>query len=434
MRRPLVLVSMLLGLLLVAPAYGDDDEDDKPVRPPTKVTQTLSADTYKKMEAVQQAFDAKDYAAALSGLDGIRAEEDKLNDYEKATLYNLYAAVYYAQDKPAKAIDAYTMVLKQPELPEAIRNNTLFALAQMHFVTEDYDKAVVVLKQWFEVVPEPSADAYMLLAQAYYQQEKYAESERQILDGLRLATERRQTPKENWLALLRAVYYELDNYERSAKVLEILVRLYPKETYFLQLSGMYGLMGDQKAQLATLHAANEAGMVSKQADLLNLARLYLVEEAPYPAVELLAEGFEDKRIKREAETLQLYAQALALAKEYEKQIPVLQELAELTGKSQHYVYLGQAQSELGRWGAAVESFEAALDGKDIDDADSIRMQLGTALFNAGQLAAARRTFLAAADSEKHAETAANWIKFVSAEIERQRALSAAPGEAAQPAG
>jgi tetratricopeptide (TPR) repeat protein len=434
MRRPLVLVSMLLGLLLVVPAYGDDDEDDKPVRPPTKVTQTLGADTYKKMEAVQQAFDAKDYAAALRGLDGIRAEEDKLNDYEKATLYNLYAAVYYAQDKPAKAIDAYTMVLEQPELPEAIRNNTLFALAQMHFVTEDYDKAVVVLKQWFEVVPEPSADAYMLLAQAYYQQEKYAESEQQILDGLRLATERRQTPKENWLALLRAVYYELDNYERSAKVLEILVRLYPKETYFLQLSGMYGLMGDQKAQLATLHAANEAGMVSKQADLLNLARLYLVEEAPYPAVELLAAAFEDKRIKRETETLQLYAQALALAKEYEKQIPVLQELAELTGKSQHYVYLGQAQSELGRWAAAVESFEAALDGKDIDDADSIRMQLGTALFNAGQLAEARRTFLAAADSEKHAETAANWIKFVSAEIERQRALSAAPGDPAQPAG
>ncbi len=428
MRMRIATVAVMLAVLLGPGAAGQARaaEKDKPVKPPTKQTQTLRADTYKKLEVVQQAFDAKDYAGALAGLDALKATEAKLNDYERATLYNLYAAVYYAQDDTQKAIAAYGTVLQQPGLPEGLRDSTLFALAQLYFVIEQYDQAVTTLKQWFAVVPEPSADAYVLLAQAYYQQQKYAEAEAQIIQGLRIAKARQQQPKENWLALLRAVYYELGQYDRSAKVLEILIGLYPKESYYLQLSGMYGLLGNQKAQLATLHAAYQAGMVSKESELLNLARLYLVEEAPYPAVQLLTQGFKDQQLQVNEQNLMLYAQALSFAKEYERQVPVLSKLAQMTGQSRHYLYLGQAQSELGQWAAAAASFRGALDGKGVEDADSVRMQLGTALFNAGRLQEARRMFAAAAASEKYAEAAANWMKFVAAEIERQRAFSAAP--------
>lgn len=432
MSKRVSIAALLLGLALVGVGSVQAAEKERPVKPPTKTTQTLRMDTYKKLEVVQQAFDAKDYAAALAGLNEIKAKEEKLNDYEKATLYNMYAAVYYAQDNTPKAIEAYSTVLKQPNLPEGLRDSTLFALAQMYFVIEQYDKAVAVLKKWFEVAQDPSADAYVLMGQAYYQQQKYKDAEREILQGLKVAKAKQQAPKENWLALLRAVYYELDDYARSAKVLEILIGLYPKESYYLQLSGMYGLMENQKAQLATLHAAYEAGMVTQQPELLNLARLYLVEEAPYPAVRLLKKGFDAHAIEHSAETLQLYAQALSFAKEYEAQIPVLEQLAELTGEAKHYTYLGQAQSELGKWKEAVSAYEQALKGKNVDDAASIRMQLGTALFNAGRLQEARRTFVASSESEKYAGSAANWVKFVSSEIERREALNATPGRAPKP--
>ncbi|MEC9362993.1 MAG: hypothetical protein VYC42_07190, partial [Pseudomonadota bacterium] len=67
---------------------------------------------------------------------------------------------------------------------------------------------------------------------------------------------------------------------------------------------------------------------------------------------------------------------------------------------------------------------------DLDDPDGIRMQLGTAQFNAGRLSDARRTFIAASESDKHGETASNWIKFVGAEIERKRAMVQMPDEPA----
>ena len=421
-----VLAAILLaGVTSLSPAA-----QDKPTKPQTKQTQFISQAVFKDLEKAQQAIDAKDYAGAITALDVVKAKGDKLNDYERATLYNLYAAVYYNQDDTPKAIASYIEVLKTPNLPEGLRDSTLFALAQMYFVTEDYPKAIQVLNRWFETVPEPSADAYVLLAQAHYQLSDFQKAEKALIDALKLAKQKQQAPKENWLALLRAVYYELGDYAKAAKVLEILVASYPSESYVLQLSGMYGLMGEQTKQLATLHAGYLGGMVTKKGDLLNLARLYLVEDVPYPAVQLLTKAFRDQVIEPEAETLQLYAQALALAQEREAQIPVLKRLAEMTGEARHYAFLGQAQAEAGNWQAAIDAFQSALKGKDLDDPDGIRMQLGTAQFNAGRLSDARRTFIAASESDKHGETASNWIKFVGAEIERKRAMVQMPDEPA----
>ena len=218
------------------------------------------------------------------------------------------------------------------------------------------------------------------------------------------------------------MYYELDEIPKAAKVLEILVTRFPSESYYLQLSGMYGLMGNQTAQMATLHAAYLGGMLSKASDQLNLARLYLVEGAPFPAIQLLSTGFRDQRIEVDADNLQLYAQALSFAREYEAQVPVLKKLAGMTNEAEHYLYLGQALNELGRWDEAIEAFEGALNGEALDDIAAVRMQLGTAQFNAGQLRAALRTFISLQNDDAIGTAAANWVKFVSAEIERQKVL------------
>ncbi len=207
MRLPVKLLPalLILGSLVMAEAALSADEKKKPVRPPTKQTQVIRAETFKKMEEAQKAYEAKDYAAALRSLDALKAKFDKLNDYEKATLWNFYAAVYYGQDDAAKAREAYINVLKQPNLPEGLRNNSLYALAQLYFIAADYDKAIAVINKWLGVVQDPQPDGHVLIAQAYYQQQKYAQTEKSLLEALRIAKARQQAPKENWLALLRAV-------------------------------------------------------------------------------------------------------------------------------------------------------------------------------------------------------------------------------------
>ena len=401
------------------------EKKEKPVPPPTKQTQVIRAETYKGMEVAQKAYEAKDYAGAITALDGLKAKEAKFNDYERATLYNLYAAVYYAQDNVPKAIEAYITVLKQPNLNDALRDGSLYALAQLYFISEQYPKAIAVVKKWLSASANPSPEGYALLAQANYQIQKYAEAEQALVQSLRISKERGVAPKESALSLLRAIYYERKEYAKAAKVLEILVTQYPgKSAYWQQLAGMRGLLDQQREQTTLMHAAYRGKLLTSESDLLNLARLYMVQDAPYAAVRLLTQGMRDKAIKPSTQNLELYAQALAMSREYEKQIPVLKKLAELSGESKHYIYLGQAYNELGQWAEAVTAFRSGLKAKNMDKTADVQMQLGTALFNANRYAEARQSFVAAQQSPTLAQQAGQWVKFVDQEIERRQAVGA----------
>lgn len=421
--RMLAIVAAVVMVVGTADYAVAADKKGKAVPPPTKQTGVIRAETYKKMEVAQKAYEAKDYGGALKALDELKAGEAKLNDYERATLYNFYAATYYAQDKMPQAIESYVAVLKQPNLPDGLRDSSLYALAQLYFIGEKYDKAIAVVQKWLSVVPEPSPEGYALLAQAYYQTQKYAEAEKALVTSMKISKERGQAPKEPALALLRAIYYERKDYDKAAKVLELLVGLQPtKGTYWQQLAGMRGLMDQQREQVRVMHAAYRARLLTSESDLLNLARLYLVSDVPYPAVRMLAQGMKDKSIQVNADNLQLFAQALAMAKEYKQQIPVLKKLAEMTGEAKHYVYLGQAYNETGDWKNAADAFSAALKAKDLDKPADAHMQLGTALFNANQFVEAKRQFAAAAESPTLAQSAGNWIKFVDQELARRDAV------------
>jgi len=423
--RKNILSSILVAVISLGIVAVDakDKDKGKPVPPPTKQTGVIRAETYKKMEVAQKAFEVKDYKGSLVALDTLKLTEGKLNDYERATLYSLYAATYYALDNTPKAIEAYTTVLKQPNLPEGLRDSSLYAMAQLYFITEDYPRAIKVVNKWLSVVAEPSPEGYALLAQAYYQTQKYAEAEKALTTSLKISKERGQVPKEAALALLRAIYYERKDYGKAAKVLEILVSSHPdKGSYWQQLAGMRGLMDQQRQQLVLMHVAYRGKLTSAEPDMLNLARLYMVQDAPYAAVRLLSTGLKSKAIKASTENLQLFAQALALAKEYEKQIPVLKKLAEMTGEAKHYSYLGQAYNETGDWKSAAAAFRSALKAKNLDKPADAHMQLGTALFNDNQFSEARAEFVASANSPDLAQAAGNWIKFVDQEIARREAV------------
>lgn len=419
-----ILAAMSLLALCASSASADSR---KPEKPQTKVTQTLRAETYKSMEAAQKAFEAKDYKGAEHSLDPLKAKFDKLNDYEKATLWNLYAAIFRAQEDNKRAIEAYFNVLKQNNLPEGLRNDALFSLAQTYFVVDDYNNAIKALNKWFAVSTDPQPDAYVLLAQAYYQLQKYDQAKGPILKAMSIAKQRNQPYKENWLALLRAVFYELKDYPNATKVMEVLVSLYPKNSYFMQLAGLYGLANDQRKQADLMNAAYTGGFVSNPGDLLNVARLYMAEGAPQRAVELMLAKLRDKTLQINPEILQLLAQAMALAKDTDQSIPVLTKLAEMTGESKHYNYLGQAYIMSGDWGKAAGAFQLALNGKDVSSPDSIRMQLGMALYNDKKTVQARDVFKAIPSTSPNAESASNWVKFINTEIERNDALKSRSG-------
>jgi len=416
------LLSLILATILIsAPAWGADD-DDKRRKPPTKVTEKLSPEVYQKIEEAQTALEEKRFNDAEAAMNELKAKGDKLNDYEKAQTYNFLAAIHYEQGRTQATIEDYIQILKLENAPEQIRNNALFRLAQLYFVEEDYAKSVRILDEWMSRVDSVRPEAHMLKAQAYYQLEQYDQAEGPVITAMTEAKRRNQPLQENWLALLRAIYYEQGKYKSAVKVLSELVERWPNPNYYKQLAGMLGLMGQQEGQLYVMHAAYSAGMLESESEILNMARLYMAEDAPYPATEVIQQGFANGSIEENAENLQLLAQAMALAKDHEGQIPVLEKAARLSGEARQYLYLGQAQVALYRWADAAESLNKALSIGGLERTGSVYMQLGTAYFNLERYGPALQAFKEARAYEDYASQARQWVAFVNQEIKRQRAI------------
>lgn len=417
-----ILSALLISFMLAVPVYAEDEDERR--KPPTQKTEKLSRDVYEKLAEAQTALEEKNNAGAQAILDALLTKGDALNDYEKAQIYSFYASLHYEAGDLDATIEDYKKIIRLEKVPKQLKDNALFRLAQLFFVQEKYAASIKVLDAWMKKQESVLPDAYILKAQAYFQIENYEGAKEAALAALKEASKRKQKPKENWLALLRAVYYELEDYKSAAKLLEMLIAHYPKPSYYKQLAGMYGLMDQQQKQLQVMHAAYVAGMLESEGEILNMARLYMAEDAPAPAIAVLESAFEKGLVdKEDPENLQLLAQGMSLAQDHESQIPVLTQLAELSGEATHYLYLGQAQIALSRWADAAKSLRSALkQGKDLKDRGNVQIQLGMALFNAGKLREARRVFIDASADAKVGQKASNWVKYVDSEMLRKSAI------------
>jgi tetratricopeptide (TPR) repeat protein len=130
---------------------------------------------YEKLAEAQAAAEAKDLATAAKILDGMLAgrRDNELNSYELANVYNLYAFIHYSREDYDGALQAYENVVRQPDIPLAMEINTRFTIAQLYFVQERWQDGIAALNKWFEMTDTPNANAYVLLAQGYYQLKDY---------------------------------------------------------------------------------------------------------------------------------------------------------------------------------------------------------------------------------------------------------------------
>jgi len=388
----------------------------------TKETVAMSQSVYEDLTEIQELIEAKDYASAQRMIDELKGKKG-LTPYELAQIWNITAYSYYLQEKYAEAIRAYDQVMAQPELPEALMLSALKTKAQLQFTLEDYDAALVTVRQLMAAVPEPSADVLMLEGQALFQLARYDEALTPIKAAIDMYREQGQVPKENWLLLLRVIYFEQKNYDAMIGVVEELIVHYPKDTYILTLAGIYSELGDTKKQLALTEVLYEKGFINTTSHITNLANLYLLHGLPYKAAVLLETEMNEKIVEANERNLRLLSQAWYQAREDAKAIPPLEQAAKLSNDAELYVRLAQAYINLEEWGEAAAAVQQALKVGGLKRTDTANIMLGMALFNQKQLEQARRAFSVAASDNRSQRAATQWIAYVDSEIKRRELMS-----------
>jgi tetratricopeptide (TPR) repeat protein len=396
------------------------DDKDKGKSRKTKETVAMSQQVYEKLTKVQELVENQDYATAQKLINDMT--ERKLSDYERAQVFNLSAYSYYLQERYPEAIKAYDEVLKQPDLPEALMMSTLKTKAQLQFTQEDYEGALITIRQLMASIEEPSADVYMLEGQALFQLARYVEALVPIKTAVDMFRDQGHKPKENWLLLLRVIYFEMKDYDNMTDVVLELIAYYPKDTYILTLAGIYSELGDTKKQLVLTEVLYEKGFLHGSSHATNLANLYLLHGLPYKAATILQKEIDAKVVDANERNLRLLSQAWYQAREDQKAIPPLRAAAEMSDDGELYIRLAQSHINLEQWKSAATAAQKGLKLGGLKRNDQANIMLGMALFNQKRLEQARRAFQRASQDNRSKRTAVQWIAYVDSEIRRRELM------------
>ena len=371
---------------------------------------------YTQLALAQQTADAGDKAKGLLILDEVKERIEQLNSYEKAMLWNFYGFMYYGNDDVTNAIVSFEQVIAQEAIPDTLYLSTTYSLAQLASQQGDYVKSLKFLKAWQANSGEAlQAPQHMLFAQVYYQDKKFNKSIQHIDQAIALAKAKNKLAKENWLTLQRAAYYELKQPVMVTKVMEELVRYYQKPEYWLQLSSMYGEIGEEKKQLATMETAWQAGYITKSTDIVMLAQLYLFNQLPYKAARLLDDAIGDGLVVAAERHMQLMAQAYVMAKEDDKAIPVLKKGSEIAENGLFDEQLAQTFINTEKWRFAITAAKKAIQRGGLTNEGNMHLALGMAHFNLDEFSEALDAFNQAKSFNNAKKTAKQWLSYVEKE-------------------
>ena len=364
--------------------------------------------------------------AALDELKKIEKRCDGCNKYELSQIYNYFAWIYYSLEDTASAVNYYKKVIAQsPDIPIGLELQALKYVSQLSFTIDKFDDSILYLDKYIALADDVGADIYQLRASICYQKDDKACALRDINKAIGMVEGRDKIADEQWYTLQNALYLDKEDYKSSVPILEKMVRHFPKTSYWVQLSSVYGVLGRDKDQLHAMDAVYVMGGLEKSQDLVNLAYMYLGEGVPYKAAVILEKGMKAKKIERSDKYLEVLAVAWSQAKDLDKAVPVLIELGDRYDSGDAYSRLTGVYLDMDKNKEAVDAGLIALKKGNAKNPGEIHTNLGIAYMELKKFDKAIDSFEKALKSPKHKQFASSCLKFAKNEKKRSEALAAA---------
>ena len=387
----------------------------------TRQVQALRERVFQALAKAQEKMDADDYAGAKRELEQVRGLGD-LNSYERGQILYFSGLIEYQQDNLAAAIRIFEQVVALPELPQGFRTDTMWALVQLAMAAEQYRKVLEYGNEWLRTAENPSGDPFYLLAVAHFQLKEYRKTVEMMDRAIQIAERDGAFAREDWYGLLRAGLHELGDTRRLRSVLEKLVARWPKKEYWLHLSTIYGELNEERKQIAALEAIYEAGWMTRENEVIQLAQLYMQGGGSFKGARILEEGMESGLVQRNERNYRLLAQAWMQAQDDRRSIEPLREAAQRSSDGQLHIQLAQSHLNLYEYNECVEAARTAISRGGLRRPGHANIVLGTCLLELKRYDQAREAFRAARSDSSTRTSADRWIDFIDREVARKRDL------------
>ena len=396
--------------------------------------------TYRRISEVQDLVDAEQYDEAFEKLTSM-LESRRYNKNEIAQVHRAIAYIYLEKDNIDKAAEHFEQVLAQmPDISEAMENATLDALSRLYFnqamILEGeaakplFHKSLATIREWMSKVDDPGPVPYHFMASVHFQLGDTEKSLQNMETAVELTLARGDVVKESWWSLLQALHTEQRNWERVAEISEVLVRDYPKRSYWITLASAYGQMNQEQKQLWTLEAAHAGGYLETSSDFSYYGGVLLQNDLPNRAAKQLQAGLDDNLLEHTARNLQLLGQAYQIGKDFDAAIPVFEEAGELAEDGETLARLASLYAMRGEAKECRDTARKSIDKGGVARPLGVKITLGACLFELHQFRAAQRIFSEVrADARKmqdratEARIAGQWIKYIDSESKRLEELA-----------
>jgi len=421
--KALMAAFMILPLLTATLSYSadDDEKEKKYANVKTKQRHAVGQKCGKALERIPELVEQEAWKEAEQVLKDAKGSTCATS-YEISQVWNYLGFIYYSLDNIPEAIKAYNNAINEPEADERQRVSTLYTMAQLYFVVEDYTAAAKTLETWMKESEIVGSDAKVLLAQAYYQLDRKDDSLRLVEEALADEEAKGNVPKEGWWSLQRILYYEKKDYNKVIDILKLLITNYPKFTYWSQLGGMYGEVEQDMNRLVAMDVTYLGGDLTEERKLLGLGYMYLGAEVPFMAAKVIEKGMKDGIISRSAKNLELLGTAWQQGEDAKKALPVLEEAAKKADEGNIYARLAGVYLDLGQNAKSVAAAKNAIRKGGVKREDLVYLNLGSAQISLYCYVDAVKSFRKAIKDERSAKFAKQWIEYAEREGDRREKL------------
>ena len=142
--------------------------DQKKKKPVYRKARVLPASTAKKIVKIVEALEemddegneTPDWNKAKEILTELYNKRSEMKSYDRSVMWNYWGYIYFSEEKYDQAMNAYEMLLNEPEATIPLRTSSLLTLAQLNMVNEDYDRGIELILQWMDEVEKITAQSH----------------------------------------------------------------------------------------------------------------------------------------------------------------------------------------------------------------------------------------------------------------------------------
>ncbi len=367
---------------------------------------SITTKTFNKLTEAQEMMAQDNIEAAIEELELLLGEVQD-QSLDRALTLQMLGYAEMSAERFEVAIGHLRSSLALNKLPESVKYNVGYMVAQLYAALEQYDEALDFAADWFASLESPKPSQMMFMANIYAQTKRF----RDAIPYAENAIEASDQPSESWYQLITSANFEIEDFPQAGKWLRKLVERWPeKGGYWEQLASIYVMMENEAMALSTLRLAWSEGVLEREASIKSMVQLAAARGIPDHAARMIESGFKQGLLPQDETFVRLLGNALVSAKENKLAIEAFKRLSEIEKNGDPLVRVANLYIEMGQWQQAEQALEKAIE-LGLDDAGSAYLLLGIVLAEQDNY---KESFIAlrrARSFEKTQRQAAKWLSY-----------------------